>query len=190
MIFQTAALATLLYSASALSTEGLTAKPLAGAMKKELKAKLLERTAVSPSLVAKVEKITKQKSKAQTVDLETTTFDEPQTNLRGLKMRDNFLTMGIYSDDQCTSFGEEYGFLVNYCTNQQGTDSGVKKSYIVKVNMKENLVVEIEYDGFGCKVCNDHRTDLLLFISFLFVTVLLTHSLTLGSPFQSLKCLQ
>jgi hypothetical protein len=156
MIFQTAALASLLFSASALSTEGVvkaTANSVSKSdLKKELKSKLREKLAIPTSMSAKIEKFTKLKAKASTVDMETTTFDESQVNLRGLKMKDNFLVLTAFMDDQCMTPSMRYGSLVNYCMNEEGTDSGVKKSFINKVNKKENLAVEIEYDGFGCKV--------------------------------------
>jgi hypothetical protein len=155
MIFQTAALASLLglLSASPLTTEGVTTIATSSkTVKQQAKELLRAKLDIPRSMTAKVERITKKQSKGQTVNLETTTFDESKVNLRGLKMRDNFVTLRIYEDDDCSTLTEEYGGLVNYCFNEKGTESGAKQSYITKVNLKENLLVEIEYDGNDCKV--------------------------------------
>jgi hypothetical protein len=152
MIFPAATLASLLLvSSSALSPEGITTSSVSkNALKKELNAKLHEKLVAN-----KMGKFSKLKAKESTINLETTTFDEANVHMRGLKMKDNFLVLEAFEDDQCTMPSLQYasqGSLVNYCMDQEGEDSGVKKSYIIKVNKKENLAVEIEYDGFGCKV--------------------------------------
>jgi hypothetical protein len=154
MIFATLASLLLFSSSSALSTEGVTTSSSVSknALKKELEAKIREKLVAN-----KVAKFSKLKSKASKLNLETTTFDEANVHMRGLKMKNNFLVMNAFEDDQCTVSITEYGSLVNYCMDQENEESGVKKSYITKVNKKENLFVEIEYDGFGCKVISDPK---------------------------------
>jgi hypothetical protein len=92
------------------------------------------------------------KVKPSTIDLETTIFDESQGHMRGLKMKDNFLSVTGFQDAECTVPFAYSGLLVNYCVDLQGQESGVKKSILVKVNKKENVAVELGYDGYGCKV--------------------------------------
>jgi hypothetical protein len=119
------------------------------ALKKQLNAQIRQKLAVT-----KLEKLAKLKTKASTVNLETTTFDEPAHNkmhMRGLKMKNNFLVMTVFDDAECMTPTMQYGTLVNYCMNEEG-DEGGKRSYITKLNKKENLAVDIQFDGFDCKV--------------------------------------
>jgi hypothetical protein len=67
-------------------------------------------------------------------------------------MKNNFFSWTSYYDTHCINPTKQYGTLVNYCMNEQGTENGVKRSYITKVNKKENLVVELQYNGYNCKV--------------------------------------
>jgi hypothetical protein len=145
MIFQSAALASLLLSVSA------TASAKDEQIKKLTKANKLS---VPFPLSAKLEKYAKMTVKPSTVNLETTTFDESPAHLRGLKMKNNFLSITSYGDDEtCSTVGFQFGALVNTCMNFQGENTGNKRSSIYKVNNKENIAVEIQYEGYDCKVC-------------------------------------
>jgi hypothetical protein len=154
MIFSTAFLASILCSATALTTESTPDVTLHAKSIKELKSKLREKLDTPTSLTSKMTKFGKFNLKPSTVNLEMTSFDETPSHLRGLKMKDNFFSWTSYEDDQCTTPAEQYGTLVNYCMNERGELNGVKRSYITKVNKKENVVVEIQYDGYDCKVCS------------------------------------
>jgi hypothetical protein len=153
MIFQTAFLASLLSSAAALTTETTAATATATTTtKKTLKDfKKSLKPAGLTSLSATMEKHG-LKVKPSTIDLETTTFDESQGHMRGLKMKDNFLSVTSFQDAECTLPFADSGYLVNYCIDLEGQESGVKSSVLIKVNKKENLAVELDYDGYGCKV--------------------------------------
>jgi hypothetical protein len=148
-IFRTTALA-FLFTSSALSSEGIT-NYSKNALKKELNSKI---TALKMEKFSKL----KPKSESSKMNLETTTFDESNVHMRGLKMKDNFIVWTAFEDDQCMTPTMQSGSLVNYCMDEEGAESGGKRSYISKVNKKENLLVEIEYEGFGCKVIQDSPT--------------------------------
>jgi hypothetical protein len=151
MIFQTAFLASLLSSAAALTTE-TTAATTTTTTKKTLKDfKKSLKPAGLTSLSATMEKHG-LKVKPSTINLETTTFDESQGHMRGLKMKDNFLTATNFQDTECTVPADELGILVNYCVNLESEETGAKMSSLIKVNKKEGIAVELEYDGFNCKV--------------------------------------
>lgn len=156
MIFQTAFLASLLGTSYALTpaTTSTTATHEAkvAEIKKQVKSNLHEKLAMPSSMKGKIEKFSKRQVKESTIDLATTKFDEPATNLRGLKMKDNFLSFMAYMDDQCMQPMYNFGNLVNYCFNEVGEETGAKRSYLTKVNLKENLAVEIQYEGFDCQV--------------------------------------
>jgi hypothetical protein len=147
MIFQTAFLASLLASYAALITETTTTTKVA----KLVTPKDFKKNFKTTSLAAHLE-TSGIKVKPSTINLETTTFDDAQGHMRGLKMKDNFLTVTSFLDADCATPELQNGFLVNYCFNQVGEESGVKMSSLVKVNKKENLAVEIDYKGFDCKV--------------------------------------
>jgi hypothetical protein len=153
MIFQTAFLASLLSSAAALTTEMTAATATATTTtKKTLKDfKKSLKPAGLTSLSATMEKHG-LKVKPSTIDLETTTFDESQGHMRGLKMKDNFLTATNFQDTECTVPADELGILVNYCVNLESEETGAKMSSLIKVNKKEGIAVELRYDGYNCKV--------------------------------------
>ena len=155
MIFQTAFLSFLLSSRVAVSAGDVEQQSTnIDERIKSLKTKLHDQLSIPTSLSAKIEKFNKLRVNTSAVNLETTSFDETLTNLRGLRMRDNFLSMTTYSDSQCLVVTQQYGSLVNYCMNEQASADApnVKRSYLTKVNKKQNLVVEIEYDGYDCRV--------------------------------------
>jgi hypothetical protein len=218
MIFQSALLASLLWSASAHQNEAHTtthsAHPVRSkstklskskqatqnakiSMKKlhssgkaaeskqshknALKAKIREQLAVPVSMKAKLEKYRNYKIQASKLDLETTTFDEDTSaHLRRLKTKNNFLTFTAYDDAQCSMPTMNFGVLVNSCMNEQGDKTGNKRSYLIKVNKKENLAVEIEYEGFNCKVW-----PLLSIFTLALLTLLCS---LVGNPNQGGKC--
>eukprot|EP00604_Paraphysomonas_vestita_P003335 CAMPEP_0174817948 /NCGR_PEP_ID=MMETSP1107-20130205/514_1 /TAXON_ID=36770 /ORGANISM="Paraphysomonas vestita, Strain GFlagA" /LENGTH=231 /DNA_ID=CAMNT_0016029131 /DNA_START=384 /DNA_END=1079 /DNA_ORIENTATION=+ len=66
-------------------------------------------------------------------------------------MKDNFVNYAAYHDEACTIPHYRFGQLLNYCTNEIGEDSGVKRSVIYKANKKENLFVKLFYEGYNCK---------------------------------------
>jgi primase-polymerase (primpol)-like protein len=163
MIFQTAFLTSLLASAAALTTDTVTVTKDVKEIQKVVKSQIREKFSSPASMSGKLEKFQKIQAKPSSIDLETTKFDETPTHLRGLKMRDNFLSFSFFSDDQCTMPIMQFGSLVNTCANEKGTNTGEKKSSMLKVNKKENLIVELEYKGYDCKVflhlssaCLDH----------------------------------
>jgi hypothetical protein len=197
MIFQSAFLASLLAASAsaALETETVNTKDVQiKDMKKAVKAQIHEKFSAPTSMSGKLEKFQKIQAKPSTINLETATFDEAPSHLRGLKMRDNFLSITGFSDDQCTMPQYQYGALVNACTNEQGTNTGEKRSTLIKVNKKEGVVVELEYAGYDCKV----PSSLSLFSPLLVCLLTSPHPLSLsscspllsGCPNQSLESLR
>jgi hypothetical protein len=157
-IFHTAFLTSLLASAAALTTETASVgiqlnHPInANDLKKETRSRF---RSVPTSMSTRIEKDHKLKVKPSSIDLETTTFDETPTHLRGLKMRDNFLSVTSFGFDyQCSTEGMQDGVLINTCMNYEEVEGGavLQKSYFYKVNKQENLAVEMQYEGFGCQV--------------------------------------
>lgn len=117
----------------------------------EIQKEFREKVAVPTSFSGKLEKYARVKVKESSINFKTTKFEDEETNLRGLKMKDNFLTFMSYLDNQCMTPHFHFGNLVNYCFNEQGEETGAKRSYINKVNLKENLAVEIQYEGYDCQ---------------------------------------
>jgi hypothetical protein len=192
MIFQSAFLASLLCSAAAVlskETSTLEAKDVQiNELKKLTKAKTQEKLAVPFTLSAKLEKFSKITTKPSTINLETTTFDESPAHLRGLKMKNNFLKFTNYGDDWiCSTPSMEFGSLVNTCMNYQGENSGIKKSVVYKVNNKEHIAIEIQYDGYDCKVSSSPFLILLHLMYSSSLPLSLSLCSLSGYPFQGLQ---
>lgn len=155
MIFQSAVLASLLCSTAAATTTSIQSKD--EQIKKLTKG---EKLSVPFSFSAKLEKYGKMTAKPSTINLETTTFDESSAHLRGLKMKNNFLMFTNYGDDDfCSTPAFQFGALLNTCMNVQGENTGTKKSYVYKVNNKQSIAIEVEYDGYDCQVCSKRQRE-------------------------------
>ena len=129
----------------------------------QFKEKIHEKHRMPHTFSAKIEKFTKMKFKPLKEKLEDLTFDETtETNLRGLKIKDNFLTFASYFDSDCSKAEFAFGELVNYCSNIKYENSDEVGSYVVKVNKKENLVVQLLYDVENCKGVPSKATNLIL----------------------------
>mmetsp|Transcript_84508 Transcript_84508/g.182139 ORF Transcript_84508/g.182139 Transcript_84508/m.182139 type:complete len:296 (+) Transcript_84508:5-892(+) len=72
-------------------------------------------------------------------------------HLRALRMKDNFYSYAIYSDPGCVNKVEEHNNILNVCVNEILLDTGEERSRISKINKKEFTLVELYYEGPGCR---------------------------------------
>lgn len=91
---------------------------------------------------------------AHQMDISHIKFDEDAapTQLRSLRMRDNFISMTQYTDASCdeSKVNVQLGYLVNFCFNEDNETTGEKKSYIYKINKSEKTAVELQYNDWNC----------------------------------------
>ena len=145
------------YASSSVDLEKVKANFL------ELKAKFHEKHHMPLTLSSKLEKFTKMKFQPLKQKLDDLVFDDTtESNLRGLKIKNNFFTITGYVDSICTEEKFTMGELVNYCNNIKYPSSNEVGSYLIKVNKKENLVVELLYDAENCKGIPSKATNILL----------------------------
>jgi len=76
-------------------------------------------------------------------------------------MKNNFIQYTLYTDETCGTPETILGQLVNTCYNEQSKSTGAERSYLVKVNKKENLLVELEYEGSNCRGIPSKVTNLM-----------------------------
>ncbi len=105
---------------------------------------------------------------------------------RRLRTRNNFLAFTTYLDRECTQVDWRIGQLVNYCVNEQSESTGNQRSYLTKINKKENFLIELEFEGLNCQVRREEKilsfrwlTLTLLFFLFFFFRVFQQKSLIL-----------
>lgn len=118
----------------------------------ETKQKFQEDNQMPVTFSGKLEKFTSLKfHPLEKSKLEDMVFDEPQENhLRGLRIKDNFLTFTSYKDNSCNEFESSFGELVNYCHNIAYPNKYSKGSYAIKVNKKEKTIIQLEYETEHC----------------------------------------
>lgn len=63
--------------------------------------------------------------------------------------RNNFIGKTVYSDSSCTTPSQSFGSLVNYCFDLD--DANGQSSFLYKMNKKDHTIVQLDYDGYGCK---------------------------------------
>jgi hypothetical protein len=139
----------------------LTLDSLPRAKREMVTAKIAE---IKTTLRENIQTLSKKKMpslKGKSMDSKLMKFDEDDVSqhLRGLKMKDNFITYTTFLAEDCSS-GTIYrtGFRLNYCLmNKDGS------SFLYKVNKKQNFLVEFSYDGQNCKGIPTKANNFFLF---------------------------